>query len=32
MNAKEFVLKCRSDIVFFIEHVLLDEEGAHHTV
>lgn len=32
MNAKEFVLRCRSDIVFFIEHVLLDEEGQHYTV
>lgn len=32
MNAKEFILKCRNDIVFFIEHVLVDEEGQHYKV
>ena len=28
----DFIKKCRSDIVFFIEHVLYDEEGQHYTV
>lgn len=32
MNEKEFILKCRNDIVFFIEHVLVDEEGQHYKV
>lgn len=32
MNAREFVKRCRDDIVFFIEHVLVDEEGNHYTV
>ena len=32
MNEKEFIKKCRDDIVFFIEHVLFDEEGNHYKV
>lgn len=32
MNPKDFILKCRNDIVFFIEHVLVDEEGKHYNV
>ena len=32
MNAKDFILKCRNDIVFFIENVLKDEEGNNYTV
>ena len=32
MNEREFIKKCRDDIVFFIEHVLYDEEGHHYTV
>lgn len=29
---KNFILKCRNDIVFFIEHLLYDEEGQHYKV
>lgn len=29
---KQFVLKCKNDIVFFIEHLLYDEEGNHYHV
>lgn len=29
---KQFVLKCKNDIVFFIEHLLFDEEGNHYHV
>lgn len=29
---KQFVLRCKNDIVFFIEHLLYDEEGNHYHV
>ena len=29
---KQFVLRCRDDIVFFIENLLFDEEGNHYKV
>lgn len=32
MNSKEFIKKCRDDIVFFIEKLLVDEEGQKYVV
>lgn len=32
MKAVDFIRRCRDDIVFFIEKVLVDEEGQHYVV
>ena len=32
MKAVDFIRRCRDDIVFFIEKVLVDEEGQHYIV
>lgn len=32
MDAKEFILKCKKDIIYFAEHILRTEDGGYYTL